>query len=507
MRTVNYNIERKILLLFIILITISFSNLVFAETRTVHGLKSATNPDQPFVTCVYNPVTNNCVLSGTTSGITSYYIVDNADIYVVGIDTNPNLIIGSKILLKTACKKTAAEEIIDDYNFAGIDISNTPSSYSPSECVFEDANLNISDFNSIVVNNNSSLTILLNTDNDVKVSSDIIISTDANFVFKTTPIITRCIDLNLNNPKYSSELALPAIDFSESRIYNNGSFYFPLYSHIVAATATDDVNLCSADGRNDSDITLQVSKQKIVFGDIDNVGEGNMRFDCYVYKDWRSKEDIKLINPICDFTFNNFSGTLPSKIQIDNPQNSVVSNYGVVKLSTCDELDVPSNISYNNICKFVYVRDNNAYTPINGSEIGVDNDAILSLSKTCNTANITGHIAQYLFTSDSNITTTPIVFGTINSAINSEPIAVSLTTGDNNHGLYNIKSSTKITLISNQTNTFFKLFLIPSNSIDTNLLDSYLFRFKLNANPGIGYPNIELDYPFKIHKWLRLRKC
>lgn len=479
------HLKKGVILLFIILISINLAGSVFATTpKVIHGLKSANDPNQIDVVCFYDDETNRCILE-RHSQTDSFVIVDEASIYVEDVD-NPNLVINSNVYFFVFCDKNSNNGIVNNYS------NSDP---QPNFCVYEDANLNITNFNSIIISNNKSLNIIWPKNSYSKIKGNIIIPSGSQFQFRSNLDINRCIDVDSDNPNFSAELDLPVVDFSEAKIDNNGEFIVDTYTEIYAATKTDDANLCSTGGKKDPSISLEVNKKEIIFGDVNN--DGNMSLRC-IAKEKNSLEDVILNEPICDITFNNFSGNLPKIYLRDFSEQH--QNNGIVKLSTCATIDVLPNTNYSGVCRFIYIRDSNNYTPITGGQLGIYESAIISGTQTCRGSNISDHIAHYLFTSDSNITSTPIIFGTINSAITYNPLDVSINT-EGNAGLYNTKNlNQRISKISQTENTFFKLFLQNSNSIDTNLLDSYLFRFKLDRNLDMGYSDINLEYPFKIHK-------
>lgn len=499
MDIINHTRNNGIIILFLILITINLANSVFAESKTVHGLlkKIDSNGATDNVSCFYDAETNNCFIFNPQS--LDYYIVGDAQIYIeLNGNTKPNLVIDDPnannsdrrvLFLKAKCIK---------YSDGGM-IQTTPPGEDSTLCVEKNAEINITNFNSIVVPSNNEFSISSFIPNNIKISGQIsTLQEDSNFSLYFKQDYNRCIDINNEtNLEYFSELYLPIIDLSEATINNRGSFNIVSRSSIYAASSTDDTNLCSTGGKNNSETELSVYNTEIIIGDLNNSGTVNISGGVLPLNN--SIEDITLMEPIFNINFNNYSGVIPKELTFDLIPS--IQNFSKIRLSTCDTLSIPAGIEYRKICKFIYIRDTNNYLNLNVNNIGLSNEKIISLSNSCRNVNISGHISNYLFTNDSNIESKPLIFGTINSAANSQPIDISLTTTDSNAGLYNTKSlNQKISTISHTENTFFKLFLPNNHFTDTNLLDSYLFRFKLISNPAEGYPDIRLDYPFKIHK-------
>lgn len=485
--------SRIVIILMLIIISTFFSGIVFAEPKIIRGLKPTDGTDNAY--CEYDSTTKNCVLD-LDQQFVILYIVGDGRIFIEGVE-KPNLIISSNSLFLHNSLRLHTNCISQDS--------------TDTNCMTADANLTIIDFNSIVVDGNQTIIISPFAETRIQISGHIKISENAAFYLQQYSDINQCIRLDPDtwgNPLNNSDmLYLPEIDLSETKIENFGNLFIESWSIISAASAFNDTNQCLIDGNNYIDMALKVNNKIIEFGDVNNIG--NMQLTGLVFEDINSIEDVLITEPIFEINFNKFSGRLPSQFRLYSVAQNLhdepyIQNYAKIALSTCDRLTVPQSPNYNGICTFYYARDSNAYTDLNQQNIGIDNNKIISLNNSCKTANIGDQIAHYLFTSKSQIKSNPIIFGTINSSVTKLPININLQTGDTNQGLYNINNlNQQVSTIQNQENTFFKIFSnnYPSG-IDVNLLDTYLFRFKLLNNPGseTTYPDIKLDYPFKIHK-------
>lgn len=474
----------KSIIILVALICISFSGLVSADPITISGLfNSGTNS---WATCNVN-VYPDCVLNGT-----DYNIVNDRIVPTQGI----NLIINQQTNFNVSC-------VSDDSNCFNLPDSNK-------------INIEFSGFNSIKVYSKTTIRIddadLIDTQIDFK--SDLILQSrlDIN-ISKEVDCLSEQYDQNkLYSYVPKSHISFDRVEIKPYGVLNiiNNKDYFgynkkcggsSLYNLINKeeeestggdSTPTEGGN--NTEGENDtseqsSNLNLYYFADIISFEQVDNNGQINLNCS--------TKVDNELYNDnACNFYFKSIAGKLPNQI-------SNANNRGNLYVSTCGPLYLPGqNIDYN-VCYLNYVRPEESeenITDLNKNNVRVRN--INKVKKICSVGNIEEQISRYLFTSDSNIVSTPVIFGTINYIIDSKPLEyISINTSDSTVGLYNTRNlSASISQISKKGNSFFKLFLNPNLNKDTNLLDSYLFRFKLDANADIALPEIKLDYPFKIHK-------
>lgn len=452
--------NRGLLLIVVIVIAVFFVNNVFAINPEILGLKQS---HLESIICNYSSQTNNCVLEGGDYNITGEISPETSNInLVINQDTNFNVSCVSSNSVDNNCYIMGDENRID--------------------VVF-------SDFNSITIDSNVKINInrehLIDTKLEFK-NLDLII----NGRLDITKDNNACLGEAYTNGYLYSYIPKIEVFFDKLEVGNNGILNTQIkkdyQGYDVGCGSYDSLtNLLSSIEDTDwqaGEVT-NLFVDKISFNDVINNGVINLncqtKVDNTIYK-----------YDNCNFYFNNLAVNLPKKVINAN-------NYGILFVSTCGPIYLPDNVDYN-ICKLNYIRPDTNVIDLNNANTGV---AIINkVNKFCVKGSISDQISEYLFTSDSNIESRPVIFGTINSAITSQPLDVSLAS-DNNSGLYNTKNiNQRISPISQTENIFFKLFLPNNYSTDTNLLDSYLFRFKLNSNSQVGYPEIGLDYPFKIHK-------
>ena len=463
MSITNHTKSKGILILFIILITIILSNSIFATNPEIRGLHNSTMEK---IYCNYNSQTHNCELDGGDYNITGQISPIS--------DSNINLIINGDTNFNVSCVSRNSEDsdcyILEDNN--AIDI------------VF-------SGFNSIVVDYNLNIDIkrgaLIDTTVEFK-NLKVIINDGLNIYIDKNA----CLGQDYNNGELYSFVPKSDIYFDKLQINSSGKLSTKIIKDYIGykndCNVYDSLVDLMANGEGNTTLDFELNDglvlDKISFNDVDNNGEISLYCQTKV-------DGAIYTNNNCNFYFYNLAGHLPKTI-------SNANNYGILFVSTCGPISLPDGLDYN-ICKFNYIRPDTNVIDLNNANTGVAE--INKVDKFCVKGSIADQISEYLFTSDSNIESRPVIFGTINSAITSLPLGVSLNTSDSNSGLYNTKNiNQKISQISQQENTFFKLFLPNNHSTDTNLLDSYLFRFKLTNNPTAGYPDIGLNYPFKIHK-------
>lgn len=496
----NYNRIVKIFLLFIFVIL--FQNIIFAQNYPISGIKTSAGDT---VYCNYDSGTNNCVLSG------GQYIISADSLYVNNL--RPNLIISQDVNIDTNI------------------------SFIPQVTVWDTiSKFYIIDFNSIVISNNKKLTISLKNEVDIKVKTDIYINFNAELNFKNRSEIKRCINyLNSEEDYADSYLKIPRLDFSEARIYNQGKFNLESNNYIEPANyySIEDgyfgIPGCYTSEQSgfyeDNTIPqtlpvikLSVFSKRIVFGDINNSGEINLKCGAQKYDAncdlnnnpycvygqegifWNYTNVIPLDfkEPICEIEFQEYSGKLPKTI-IFNALNT--TNLGRIYLSTCGPIEVPSGLNYTAVCSLIYSRPETDIIDLNSSNIELSNNIIIKFTKNCNYINISEQISDYLLT-DQNQTTTPIIFGNIQKTDSGQIINPQFTYIGDNFGLFDINyleyRHSSINSYQQQSG-FFIFNLAPNNKI-LDIIKMYQFKFGLNENTDLNYSDINLYYPFKIYK-------
>ncbi|HPV66384.1 MAG TPA: hypothetical protein PK655_02955 [archaeon] len=465
----NTNHSKKgIILLFIILISISISGFVFSDNVDIMGLY---NSQTGIATCNYNSQTGNCILNG-------------GDYNIVGSEIRPsrsgiNLVINQNANFNVSC--VTFDTTLSDCFILNPDINKI--------------NIMFSDFNLIKINEFTT----------IKIDRGNLTDTQIDFRNVNNLILGNKLDVNISKNACLGEYYINGylysyvpesnILFNRIEIKNTGTlniinnknyvgyeqecnYYYSLKYYLEE----DEENEEQTPNQQTYNLNTDYFADIISFEQVDNNGTINLNCSTKV-------DNTIYLNNTCNFHFKSITGNLPTQIINAN-------NYGNLYLSTCGPISLPSNINYK-ICNLSYVRPEGNLIDLNTQNTGVTH--INKVNKSCSPISVSNQISEYLFTSDSNITSTPIIFGTINSAITYNPLDVSLDTAGN-AGLYNTKNlNHMVSNIFQTENIFFKLFLYDQ-SIDTNLLDSYLFRFKLNSNQDMGYPDITLEYPFKIHK-------
>lgn len=460
--------NKGIILLLILLITTSFSGFVFATGLIDVNIVGLRNSQTGIATCRYNPTTNDCVLNGT-----DYNIVSNLIAPVSAQEIN--LVINDKKFKRTNFKVSCVSEKpmhLDCFRFN------------------DDENkvyIEFSGFNSIKISLPTTIKIeghtnLANTQIDFSKVNNLILENrlDIN--------ISKVADLNYyyNQGWLYSYVPESNILFNKVYIKENGNLNIVNHKDYNGYAVLLEV--INNDTSDQSTYTLNTSyfADIISFEQVDNNGTINLNCSTKV-------DNSVYNNNTCNFYFKSITGKLPNQI-------SNANNNGNLYISTCGPLSLPNNSVDYNVCNLNYVRPARSENIINLNIQNTGVNKINIVNKTCSVGNIEEQISQYLFTSDSDIESTPIIFGTINSTITSLPLDISLNTTNDDIGLYNTKNIRRIFKISQEEDTFFKLFLPGTHILDANLLDSYLFRFMLDRNQDIGYPDINLYYPFKIHK-------
>jgi len=443
----NNNRIVKIILLFVFVIF--FSQKIYSANYQIHGLE--TRDGGNLVYCNYNSQTNNCVLSGGDYNITASEIKVN--------NLRPNLVIDGAVWLSRA------------------------DNISP--------NLIISDFNSIRINPNKSLQFN-NTIGDLKIKTNIYTALNSSLLFNIhTDYYDKCIDLSSDDLEYSDAFTPPDVDFSESKIYNDGNFIFKLTTVVNANSRNNSNENCN---QNLEGTELTIIPRKIKFNNIKNTGV--IELFCATKKGNNSNEDITISEPSCNIFLNNYTGKLPKTINFNYVNNSP-ANYGRVFLETCGPISIPSPKTYTNICSLIYTRPETGILDLNQNNTGINTNNIIKFTKNCNYVDIHDEISNYLFV-DVNQTISPFVFGNIKKANSGQIINPNFI----NYGLFDLtRNDQNYSAIQNtKNNNFFIFKLIPNKEKTLDILKFYQFKFRLDANADLNYTDINLSYPFKIYK-------
>lgn len=232
---------------------------------------------------------------------------------------------------------------------------------------------------------------------------------------------------------------------------------------------------------NDRDIITDILSSLIVSFEED--GEG---------------DNIKPFHLHPEITFKNYKGKVPFKLN--------TQGIGDIIFETCDKVDVipePKVVLgisfpqiYYDTCKFILIKPEDINIPIQKNVLGIAQSGFLSYDKQCGFTNIATEISNYLIANpDQNVT--PLVFGNIIKTANQEQINPNFTSSSP-YGIYDIDEELKSGIKINN-NGFFIIESTPS-ILELNLLNIYLFKFKLNKNLDLNYSDVNLSYPFKLYK-------